>query len=588
MIDVIALISSGLVAYHHVGHPMALRLLARPPEVPPDAPPHYLRVAIIVPAFQEERRIVAKLRNLAALDHPRERLVIHVLCDGCTDATAGLAREEAERLAPLGVNVLVTEHAQNRGKGVILNEAIASLTEDVIVLTDVSSAVAPDALRLGLRWFADQTISVVGGRYRISPRAQPGERAYWSYQNKIRRLEALAGAPMGVNGAFYLLRRAQWRSTPPDAINDDFVLPMRMVAAGARVALEEAIEIEELEASTSRQDWRRRVRLGAGALQQVFLCRGLLDVRRPRIAFIFASGKGLRAFMPFLLLLALLASFGLLLEGHALGPWLLAPQGLGYGLAALGFLFPSTSLVAFSHAVAGYAAAGVGGARWIMGRPVAWRAEPGEETYVSPAAAAVKRALDVALGLAALIATAVLFIPIAAAIKLDSPGPIFYRQLRVGERRPRYTRLFHLIKFRTMRVDAESKTGPVWSSDQDPRITRVGRFLRKTRLDELPQCLNVLRGDMSVVGPRPERPAFFSKLEAEIPFYVERTYGLKPGITGLAQVTLGYDADIEDVRKKVLHDHAYALRIASAWSCLKADISIILRTVSVMALGKGR
>jgi len=588
MLDVIALLSASLVAYHHIGHPLALRLLARAPQSPPKSATENMRVAIIVPAYQEERRIVAKLRNLAALDHPREKLMIHVLCDGCTDSTARLAREEAQLLAAQGVRIIVIEHKENRGKGVVVNEALAGITDDVAVLTDVSSAVTSDALRLALPWFADPSVGVVGGRYKISPRAQPGERAYWAYQNKIRQLEAHAGAPMGVNGAFYLIRRAQWRPTPADAINDDFVLPMRMVAAGARIALEEAVEIEELEASTSRQDWRRRVRLGAGALQQIFLCRGLFDVARPRIAFIFASGKALRAFMPFLLLLTLLASFGLALEGHALALWILAPQVIGYSLAALGRLFPGTPLVAFSHAVAGYTAAGIGGLRWIMGRHVAWRAEPDDETYVSPTASAVKRALDIVLALGALIVTAILFLPIATAIKLDSRGPIFYKQLRVGERRPRYTRLFHLIKFRTMRVDAEIKTGPVWSSDHDPRITRVGRFLRKTRLDELPQCLNVLRGDMSVVGPRPERPAFFNKLEAEIPFYVERTYGLKPGITGLAQVTLGYDADIEDVRKKVLHDHAYALRIASAWSCLRADLSIILRTVSVMALGKGR
>ena len=144
------------------------------------------------------------------------------------------------------------------------------------------------------------------------------------------------------------------------------------------------------------------------------------------------------------------------------------------------------------------------------------------------------------------------------------------------------------MKFRTMRTDAEAKSGAVWAVARDPRVTRVGMFLRKTRLNELPQCLNVLRGEMSVVGPRPERPQFFPKLESEIPFYSERTFGLKPGITGLAQVSQGYDSSIEDVRSKTLFDHAYAVRIARPIGWLLADIEIIVRTLGVVVLRKGQ
>ena len=148
--------------------------------------------------------------------------------------------------------------------------------------------------------------------------------------------------------------------------------------------------------------------------------------------------------------------------------------------------------------------------------------------------------------------------------------------------------MFYLIKFRTMFVDAEATTGAVWATKNDPRVTRVGNFMRRTRLDELPQCINVLRGEMSVVGPRPERPGFFSSLEDAIPYYAERTYGLKPGITGLAQVNQDYDASIEDVRNKVLYDHAYAARISTWKGWLMADFGIILKTVSVVAMGKGQ
>ncbi|MFH1557623.1 MAG: sugar transferase [Rhizobiales bacterium 24-66-13] len=199
-----------------------------------------------------------------------------------------------------------------------------------------------------------------------------------------------------------------------------------------------------------------------------------------------------------------------------------------------------------------------------------------------------KRAFDVAVGLVATAVLALVFLPVALAIKLTSRGPVLYRQLRVGEATPTRTRLFYLYKFRTMYVDAEARTGAVWATVNDPRVTPVGRFMRKTRIDELPQALNVLKGEMSIVGPRPERPAFFAKLETEIPFYTERTFGLKPGITGLAQVNQGYDASIEDVRSKVSYDHAYAMRLLDPLDWFKTDLWIILRTASTMVLGKGQ
>jgi lipopolysaccharide/colanic/teichoic acid biosynthesis glycosyltransferase len=209
-------------------------------------------------------------------------------------------------------------------------------------------------------------------------------------------------------------------------------------------------------------------------------------------------------------------------------------------------------------------------------------------TYVPPVVARSKRALDIVCALGALAVMIVLFLPIALAIKLTSRGPIFYRQMRVGYSTASVTHLFYLIKFRTMGTDAESKGGAVWATKNDPRVTAVGRFMRKTRLDELPQCINVLKGEMSVIGPRPERPGFFNKLEDAIPFYAERTYGLRPGITGLAQVNQAYDTSIEDVRNKVLYDHAYAARLTSWSDWLRTDIGIIVKTFTVMVLGKGQ
>jgi lipopolysaccharide/colanic/teichoic acid biosynthesis glycosyltransferase len=213
---------------------------------------------------------------------------------------------------------------------------------------------------------------------------------------------------------------------------------------------------------------------------------------------------------------------------------------------------------------------------------------PGCGPHVPPHVAAAKRLFDVVVALALLLFTAPLWPLLALAIRLDSPGPVLFRQLRVGEAGPTGTALFVMLKFRSMGVDAEARTGAVWAARRDPRITRVGWLLRKTRMDELPQLFNVLRGDMSVVGPRPERPSFYRTLETAIPFFAERTAGLRPGITGLAQVRQGYDTCIDDARRKVAFDHAYGMRLGGLLSWLRCDVSLMARTVSVMISGRGQ
>lgn len=207
----------------------------------------------------------------------------------------------------------------------------------------------------------------------------------------------------------------------------------------------------------------------------------------------------------------------------------------------------------------------------------------------------VRRALNVTAACLLLALTAPLWILIAAFIKLTSRGPVLYSQTRVGidlrqggvlPNDPRRKqdiggRPFTIFKFRTMRVDAEGKTGAVWATTDDPRVTLVGRVLRQYRLDELPQLLNVIRGDMNLVGPRPERPTIVAELRREIPEYQRRHRAL-PGITGHAQVSLQYDASLEDVRRKVEHDLAY-IRHASAWE----DLKIMLKTIPVMLFRRG-
>lgn len=221
-----------------------------------------------------------------------------------------------------------------------------------------------------------------------------------------------------------------------------------------------------------------------------------------------------------------------------------------------------------------------------------------------------KRSLDVVGAVTLLILLSPVMLLVAILVKLTSPGPILYKQVRVGlnlrskardrrqlnlgppsgvERRaaradrrqkPAYGREFVLYKFRTMRVDAETN-GPQWATPNDPRVTPLGRFLRKTRLDELPQLWNVLRGDMSLVGPRPERPEFCRQLCQEIPYYLDRL-GLRPGLTGLAQILNGYDTNLDSVKRKVALDLLYLQNCS-----LINDLKIMLRTISVVIKGSG-
>jgi sugar transferase (PEP-CTERM system associated) len=190
---------------------------------------------------------------------------------------------------------------------------------------------------------------------------------------------------------------------------------------------------------------------------------------------------------------------------------------------------------------------------------------------------AVKRLLDVSVSVALLIFALPLMLMAAAATRLESSGPVLYRQERTG----RNGRPFVLLKFRSMTVDAERDGAPRWAASADPRVTRVGAILRKFRIDELPQLLNVLRGDMSFVGPRPERPYFVDQLARNIPFYGER-HSVKPGITGWAQVNYPYGASLDDARQKLAYDLYYVKN-----RTLFLDLVILVQTVRVILFTEG-
>lgn len=235
-----------------------------------------------------------------------------------------------------------------------------------------------------------------------------------------------------------------------------------------------------------------------------------------------------------------------------------------------------------------------------------------------PSVRITKRLLDVALSSVGLGVTLPLFPVIAFVIKADSPGPVFYKQTRANglephgeddDKRVPKCKVFTIYKFRTMRQDAEKGTGAVLASKGDPRVTKVGEFLRRSRIDELPQLWNVLRGDMSMVGPRPERPELLVDLALAIPFFEERMRDVKPGLTGLAQVNLHYTGEIpegselwdfkeslqnpfgleetegalaDDMRAKLLYDLAYSASLERFTTFLETEIGVIFKTPLVM------
>jgi sugar transferase (PEP-CTERM system associated) len=188
-----------------------------------------------------------------------------------------------------------------------------------------------------------------------------------------------------------------------------------------------------------------------------------------------------------------------------------------------------------------------------------------------------KRSVDIILSCVGLLITLPFFPLIILAIKLDSHGPVFFKQERVGNRE----KLFVLYKFRTMRQDAEKATGAVWAEKHDPRVTKLGRFFRGSRIDEIPQLINVLKGDMSFVGPRPERPEFVEKLKLVIPYYSKRHF-IKPGLTGWAQVRYPYGSSVEDAFEKLRYDLYYIKNIGPF-----LDTLIFFETIKVVLFGFG-
>ena len=370
-----------LVAYHHVGYPLLLKAAAgRITDQPTGSARGYRdertdgelpSVTVLIPAYNERESIAQKVMNVLSLDYPADRLRLRIVCDGCDDDTYDAAVSAVAFDDEALARVTIVNCMENRGKVAVLNEQIARCSTDLVALTDASSIVAVDALLNAVPHFAEPDVSVVTGTYQLLAPGSAGEAAYWAYQNRVRAAEAGLGGAIGAHGAFYLLRRSAFRPMPADTINDDFVLPMTLVADGGRAVHDPAVLAYELEGTSLKADWRRRLRIGAGNLQQAIRLSCLLSPRHGGTALAFFSGKFLRAFAPFLLGVALFGSLALA-SAHPLWAFSAAGQTLGYALAATVHFTPRLPWPGIAskvhYLVQGHLANGLGAIAYLLGR----------------------------------------------------------------------------------------------------------------------------------------------------------------------------------------------------------------------------
>lgn len=377
VLTVPTVLSAALVCWHLAIWPALLRKLARertgPAQLDADDRAAWPSIALIVPAHDEARWIAEKIANVAALDYPADRLRLVLALDGCADDTreraeAALATREAAHL-----RAEIVENPRNLGKLATIDLRIREADEEVIALSDASAILSLDALRLAAAHFADPSLGAVGGSYVVFAENAESEAGFWSSQTAVKRAEAAIGAPMGLHGAFYAIRRALYEPPPPDTINDDFTLPMSLVERGWRVAYEPRINAVELEGSSVAMDFRRRRRIGAGNMQQSLRHWRLLDPRRPGVALAFASGKGVRPLIPAAMLAALIGSVALSSASPLFAAAAVA-QAAGYLSVGIVASNPDARwpgpLRAVHYVVAAQLASGLGGLEYLLGR---WR-----------------------------------------------------------------------------------------------------------------------------------------------------------------------------------------------------------------------
>lgn len=580
-----------LALFPYVGYPLAVLLFPRRP-LRPGAPVSG-DVSVVIPARNEAAALPAKLEATLALPPGNRIREVLVGSDGSTDATVDVVRAAALR----DPRVRLVDRGVRRGKAAVITDLARQAQGEFVLFTDAGADVGPEVIPALLDAMRDPSVAVAVPRYETRGHAG-GEGAYWRLQTALKRTESERDLVVGAHGACYLARRALVPPLPSGTVNDDLLLPALVRADGGRVIYVPGVAASEGSTSGPVAVYRRLARISRGNWQLFSRHTELLSPLRPRLAFPLVATKLLRILGPWLLLAALatviagatrFAAFQALLATGAVvlaaASWALWRQLDGRPVrGALGLL---------GYGLLGQWATAVGAWEALRGgHGVGWESVEVEATFDVPpplplSVRGAKRTLDVVGSGLLLLVTWPFMLACAVAVKLTSPGPAIFRQERVRHDAQGRPVSFQMYKFRSMYVDAEARSGPVWATVNDPRITPVGRFLRKARLDELPQLWNVFRGDMTLVGPRPERPSFVKQLADMIPGYTDRVARCKPGVTGWAQIHCEYDTSIDSVRTKVLYDLAYVAHLYDLRSYLGMEVNVALRTVAVMVKGKG-
>ncbi|MFO6424521.1 glycosyltransferase family 2 protein [Motilimonas sp. KMU-193] len=392
----ITLICIGLVIYHHLAYPLVLKWVAGCQEktkVAPVAIATWPEITILMPVFNEAKYIESKIYNLGTLDYPHAKLRIIIGFDGCTDDSvqrAQLALSMPEN-SHLNCQLVINQH--NQGKVALINQLMQLITEQQgplseqwVALTDASALISLDALTLAAHHIAHHShpgvskqkpIGVICSHYQMLQPGSEGEATYWRYQSNIKRQEAAFGATLGAHGALYLFRRDLFSPLASDTINDDFILPMQIVAQGYRCLYEPEMNAVELEQASQHMDSQRRKRIAAGNTQQLMRLHSiLLGKAGIGVAFTFISGKALRVLMPFLMLASLLLSAWLSPQSWVFTSLLLIQLSL-YALALLApILDPRCPKLVrtINYLVLGHCANLIGSTRYLCGlQPHKWQ-----------------------------------------------------------------------------------------------------------------------------------------------------------------------------------------------------------------------
>ncbi|PWY55682.1 hypothetical protein DGG96_10335 [Legionella qingyii] len=629
-----------LLFYHHIGYPLLLTFIAKTRKqihTGKNLPLH--QFIFIIPMYNEAKYIAKKIANLAKISYPADHYEVWLLDDGSVDKTANQAQAAIKKYPQLKIKIFSSP--TNQGKVAWFNQIIPKIDDDFIIFfSDVSATLSRNVLKKANAYFNNPQVGVYCTSYKLRKKEVEGEKYYWQYQNDLKAKESKLGTPIGYHGTGYALRKLLWKKIPPNTINEDFVIPLQVIAQTytpkdlgkmslsinkkskqryknkfIKVTIKNFVTKSirrinqawksfmlrkrywgvydpscasvENEISTMEIIFQRRIRLAAGNIQQVFLLFRLLSPSQGWVAWMFFSCKVLRIFMPWLLIFLFISNVYLAHDSFIFLIFLIG-QILFYFSCLSNILYKTKITEITSYFIYGHLAMLLG---WFyffkLNRTGRWKRsnKAVRHYYIHPIVYIGKWFTDKVFALTGLLLLLCIGPLVAIIIKVFSPGPIFYKQLRVGLSNEKQTKMFYLYKFRTMNINTRFRHRR-WTSKNDPRVFRFGYFMRKTHLDELPQVINILKGDMSLIGPRPERPSLFPYIVKNIPFYQERLFGVRPGLTGLAQVSCHYDRTIEDVKRKVAFDHAYATYLTKPWIWFKTDMYILSKTIIMILFGK--